>query len=117
MCCKDYSYGRKRQLCFDYRPERLRKNTLLRIIAGLEDATSGEILINGAAPDEPWKQVGFVFQEYALFPWRRVWENIAFGLEMKNIPLSERRDRAFDLINASALKAAMTAIPVKYPAA
>lgn len=74
------------------------KTTLLRIIAGLEQATSGEIFINGQKPAEPWKQVGFVFQEYALFPWLRVWENIAFGLEMKNISLRERRDRACDLI-------------------
>ena len=80
------------------------KTTLLRIIAGLEDATSGSILINGAAPAEPWKQVGFVFQEYALFPWRRVWENIAFGLEMKGIPLSERRDRAYDFIKRFGLE-------------
>lgn len=80
------------------------KTTLLRIIAGLEDATSGSILINGAASAEPWKQVGFVFQEYALFPWRRVWENIAFGLEMKGIPIVERRDRAFDFIKRFGLE-------------
>jgi NitT/TauT family transport system ATP-binding protein len=74
------------------------KTTLLRIIAGLESASSGDISLNGAAPVEPWKQIGFVFQEYALFPWRRVWENIAFGLEMKGMPLAERRERAMDLI-------------------
>ena len=80
------------------------KTTLLRIIAGLEDASSGDIYIHDAKPAEPWKQVGFVFQEYALFPWRRVWENIAFGLEMKGIPLPERRDRAFDLIKRFGLE-------------
>jgi NitT/TauT family transport system ATP-binding protein len=74
------------------------KTTLLRIIAGLENETSGDIFIQGKTSAEPWKQVGFVFQEYALFPWRRVWENIAFGLEMKGIALEERRDRAFDFI-------------------
>ena len=80
------------------------KTTLLRIIAGLEAASSGEILINGSAPVEPWKHVGFVFQEYALFPWRRVWENIAFGLEMNGMPLSERRERAMDLIASFGLE-------------
>ncbi|MBN2108827.1 MAG: ABC transporter ATP-binding protein, partial [Deltaproteobacteria bacterium] len=80
------------------------KTTLLRIIAGLEHATSGEIFIHGQTPAEPWQQVGFVFQEYALFPWRRVWENIAFGLEMKGIPPAERRDRAFDLIKRFGLE-------------
>ena len=80
------------------------KTTLLRIIAGLEHATSGEILIHGQTSAEPWQQVGFVFQEYALFPWRRVWENIAFGLEMKGMPPEERRDRAFDFIKRFGLE-------------
>ena len=80
------------------------KTTLLRIIAGLDDASSGDILINGEQPAEPWKQVGFVFQEYALFPWRRVWENIAFGPEMKGVDAVERRDRAFDLIKRFGLE-------------
>jgi NitT/TauT family transport system ATP-binding protein len=80
------------------------KTTLLRIIAGLEEASSGDILIHGAGPADPCEQVGFVFQEYALFPWRRVWENIAFGLEMKGMPLSERRDRAFDFIKRFGLE-------------
>jgi NitT/TauT family transport system ATP-binding protein len=80
------------------------KTTLLRIIAGLDDATSGEILIHGQKPAEPWKQVGFVFQEYALFPWRKVWENIAFGLEMKGIPPAEYRERAYDFISRFGLE-------------
>jgi NitT/TauT family transport system ATP-binding protein len=80
------------------------KTTLLRIIAGLEDATSGDILIHGQTAAEPWKQVGFVFQEYALFPWRRVWENIAFGLEMKGIHRAERRERAFAFIKRFGLE-------------
>ena len=80
------------------------KTTLLRIIAGLEVASSGDIFINGAKPAEPWKQVGFVFQEFALFPWRSVWENIAFGLEMKGVSTAERRDRAFDFIKRFGLE-------------
>lgn len=87
------------------------KTTLLRIIAGLEPATGGSILINGSSPDEPWKQVGFVFQEYALFPWRRVWENIAFGLEMKGIPRSERRSRAYALIKRFGLEGSQDQYP------
>ena len=87
------------------------KTTLLRIIAGLEHATSGEILIHGQTSAEPWQQVGFVFQEYALFPWRRVWENIAFGLEMKGIPLEERRDSAFDFIKRFGLAGSQNRYP------
>ena len=74
------------------------KTTMIRIIAGLDSATSGEVFINGEKPDEPWKKVGFIFQEYALFPWRKVWENVAFGLEIKDIPVRERRDRALEYL-------------------
>src|SRR5512139_315201 len=70
------------------------KTTLLRIIAGLEQHTSGEVFINGEQLTEQWSHVGFVFQEYALFPWRTVSENIEFGLEMKNVPKQDRRQRA-----------------------
>lgn len=70
------------------------KTTLLRIIAGLEKASSGRVLINNTVPDRPWELVGFVFQEYALFPWRTVIDNIAFGLELKGVPKSKRFDAA-----------------------
>ncbi len=80
------------------------KTTMLRIISGLESPTSGELLINGERPEEPWKQVGFVFQEYALFPWRTVCQNIEFGLEIKNIPGKEKRQRALEYINRFGMK-------------
>jgi len=70
------------------------KTTLLRIIAGLETPSSGQVCINGSVPERPWQHVGFVFQEYALFPWRTVLDNIAFGLEMKNVPKHERHKKA-----------------------
>lgn len=75
------------------------KTTLLRIIAGLEQHSAGEMLFNGEQLAEPWSRVGFVFQEYALFPWRTVSENIEFGLELKGIPKSERRQRAREYIH------------------
>ena len=75
------------------------KTTLLRIIAGLEQHTTGEVLINGEQLTEPWSRVGFVFQEYALFPWRSVSENIEFGLEIKNVPKQDRRQRALEYIH------------------
>jgi NitT/TauT family transport system ATP-binding protein len=75
------------------------KTTLLRIIAGLEQHTTGEVLINGEQLTEPWSRVGFVFQEYALFPWRTVSENIEFGLEIKNVPKQDRRQRALEYIH------------------
>ncbi len=80
------------------------KTTLLRIIAGLESSTSGEVYIHNQKPKEPWRHVGFVFQEYALFPWRTVCKNIEFALEMKNISAKERRQKAIDYIRRFGLE-------------
>jgi NitT/TauT family transport system ATP-binding protein len=66
------------------------KTTLLRVIAGLDPATSGEILLDGRSIAGPDPKVGIVFQEYSLFPWRSVLENVAFGLEMQGMPRDER---------------------------
>jgi sulfonate transport system ATP-binding protein len=56
------------------------KTTLLRLIAGLDQASSGEILLDNSAIREPRADVGVIFQEPRLFPWLSVSENIAFGL-------------------------------------
>ncbi|MFY1645107.1 ABC transporter ATP-binding protein, partial [Methanoculleus bourgensis] len=70
------------------------KTTLLRIIAGLETPTTGSVTIDGSAVTGPDPKRGMVFQEYSLFPWRRVIDNIAFGLEMKGVSREERRQTA-----------------------
>ncbi len=62
------------------------KTTLLRMIAGLDTATAGEILLDGERITGPHPKVGIVFQEYSLFPWRSVLDNVAFGLEMQGMP-------------------------------
>lgn len=66
------------------------KTTLLRIIAGLEEASTGTILLDGKSIKGPGPERGMVFQEYSLFPWRKVIDNIVFGLEMKGVPSAER---------------------------
>ncbi len=58
------------------------KTTLLRIIAGLESPTAGQVLIDGTVIDRPNQKLGMIFQDYSLYPWRTVNENIAFGLEL-----------------------------------
>jgi multiple sugar transport system ATP-binding protein len=68
------------------------KSTTLRIIAGLEDATSGEVFIgnrnvNGVAPKD--RDIAMVFQNYALYPHMNVRENLAFGLKMRRTPKEE----------------------------
>ena len=58
------------------------KTTLIRTIAGIERPNTGEILIDGRAMRGPGADRGFVFQQDSLFPWRTVWKNAIFGLEV-----------------------------------
>ncbi|WP_332449706.1 ABC transporter ATP-binding protein [Methanoculleus sp.] len=70
------------------------KTTLLRIIAGLETPTTGSVTVDGHAVTGPDPKRGMVFQEYSLFPWLKVVDNVAFGQEMKGIGKEERRKTA-----------------------
>lgn len=72
------------------------KSTLLRIIGGLETASEGRILLDGAPVAGPGADRGFVFQSYTLFPWLTVQQNIAFGLREKGVPEAERLKIARD---------------------
>ena len=68
------------------------KSTLLRIVAGLEDATDGELLIDGAPLAGPGRDRGMVFQAYTLYPWLSAQENVEFGLE--HLPRKSRAEAA-----------------------
>jgi ABC-type nitrate/sulfonate/bicarbonate transport system ATPase subunit len=70
------------------------KSTLLRIIAGLDRATSGRVLLDGAVVEEPGADRGMVFQSYTLFPWLSVADNIAFGLREKRVTDAKRKKSA-----------------------
>jgi len=72
------------------------KTTLLRVIADLEQPTSGSITVNGLAPHEARlkRQYGYVFQAPALYPWRTVEANVMLPLEVFGLPKAERRERA-----------------------
>ena len=65
------------------------KSTLLNAIAGFTPLTSGAITIGGRRVTEPGPDRGMVFQEYALFPWMSVEDNIRFGLDIKGVPKPE----------------------------
>lgn len=62
------------------------KSTILRIISGLEEATEGEVYFKDKRIISPSKEIGIVFQDYTSFPWLTVFDNIAFGLKVKNLP-------------------------------
>jgi NitT/TauT family transport system ATP-binding protein len=74
------------------------KTTLLNIIAGFDRATSGDVRLDGEAILKPGPDRGVVFQEYALFPWLTVEQNIEFGLRERRIAKAQRRARVRDQI-------------------
>jgi NitT/TauT family transport system ATP-binding protein len=65
------------------------KSTLLRIIAGFEEPTTGDVSIDGKVITGPGSDRGMVFQDYALFPWMTVRENISFGPRQRQLPREE----------------------------
>ena len=65
------------------------KSTLIRILAGLESHTSGEVLLDGKPVTGPGRARGMVFQGYTLFPWLTVKKNVMFGLETNNVSADE----------------------------
>ena len=74
------------------------KTTLLRIIAGLEKASAGKVLLDGKELVQGTEEVGLVFQEYALFPWRTTLQNIEMGPEIKGVDKEKRRSKAMEYI-------------------
>jgi NitT/TauT family transport system ATP-binding protein len=80
------------------------KTTLLRVIADLEQASEGEIAVNGMKPDEARQKraYGYVFQAPALYPWRTIERNVALPLEIMGFSAAERAERTarnLDLVN------------------
>ena len=74
------------------------KTTLFRIIAGLTDATDGEVRLAGTPVTGPTTNMGVVFQEYHLFPWLTVEENVGFGLERSDRSAVERERRVDEML-------------------
>ena len=66
------------------------KSTLLNIIGGLEQATAGQILVDGQEVHTAGADRGMVFQGYSLFPWLNVKDNVEFGLKIKGVPAQKR---------------------------
>ena len=74
---------RRREFVTIIGPSGCGKSTFIRIVAGLDEASGGEMLLDGKPITGPGPDRGMVFQGYTLFPWRTVKENVMFGLEMR----------------------------------
>ena len=78
------------------------KTTALRLLAGLEQADGGRVMIDGSdvtAVPANKRDVGMVFQAYSLFPHMVAWENVAFGLQMRKVEPAERKRRALEVLD------------------
>src|ERR1700759_189056 len=79
------------------------KSPLLRMIAGLDKPTSGEVLVNGVPVTGPGKDRGMVFQKYTSFPWLTVAENVAYRMKINGIPEAQRKETTDELLNSVGL--------------
>ena len=87
------------------------KSTLLMVAAGLTEPSEGDVLVDGKPASEPGADRGMVFQSYSLYPWLSVRRNIEFGLEIKQIPRAQRRQRSSELIHLMKLDGFAEAYP------
>lgn len=87
------------------------KSTFLYLIAGFEPLTGGSITINGKAVSGPGPDRGVVFQEFVLYPWRTVMQNITLGPEIQKVPKAEAEERARKWIRLAGLSGFEDAYP------
>ena len=87
------------------------KTTCLRMAAGLEFPTSGRVVIGGRPVTEPGPDRAVVFQQFALFPWKTVYENIEFGLRSKAMDVGSRRERITRQVELMGLQGYESAYP------
>lgn len=87
------------------------KSTAMNIAAGLTDVSDGRVLVDGKPVDGPGPERGVIFQQYALFPWLTVRQNVEFGLRIKRMPAAERRRIADHFISLVGLKDFADALP------
>jgi NitT/TauT family transport system ATP-binding protein len=89
------------------------KTTLIRILAGLLEPTSGTVTLDGGRVDGPQRQVGLVFQQSNLMPWRSVLDNIALPLELSGMDAERRYREAGELVELVGLAGFERAFPAE----
>jgi NitT/TauT family transport system ATP-binding protein len=87
------------------------KTTLLRCVGGLTLLNGGEIRIDGQVVDKPLPSVSMVFQHFGLFPWKNLWNNIAYGLKLRRVPKEEIERRVAAAIELVGLRGFEKAYP------
>lgn len=87
------------------------KSTLMSMAAGLQEPSSGRVLVDGRPVTGPGPDRGVIFQQYALFPWLTVRQNVEFGLKLAAVPTQERRRRAAEAITLVGLDDFADALP------
>src|ERR1035437_5839020 len=80
------------------------KTTALRMMDGLVHPDGGRVVLNGSEGTGPRRECGFVFQDFGLYPWRTVLDNVAFGLEINGVARAERYEQAQRLIDLVGLQ-------------
>ncbi|WP_171065739.1 ABC transporter ATP-binding protein [Acinetobacter beijerinckii] len=94
----------KREFICVIGPSGCGKSTLSRVVAGLDDFHSGEVLVEGEKIQGPSSERGMVFQGYTLFPWKTVKENVMFGPLMKGVSPTRAEEMAREWINIIGLE-------------
>src|SRR5205814_9564476 len=89
------------------------KSTLLNIVAGFIPPTRGRVRVDGAPIAGPGPERGVVFQEYALFPWLTVAQNVEFGPRLMGVPASRRREVVARYLDMVGLSEHATKFPVQ----
>jgi NitT/TauT family transport system ATP-binding protein len=95
---------RKREFVSVIGPSGCGKSTLIRILAGLDRPSSGEVRLDGKPVHGPGSDRGMVFQGYTLFPWLSVKQNVMFGPRMKKVPSRQAEQRAFEWLRLVGLE-------------
>ncbi|MGQ4538520.1 ABC transporter ATP-binding protein [Dermabacteraceae bacterium P7074] len=87
------------------------KSTIMNMAAGLLQPSSGQVLVDGEAVHGPGPERGVIFQQYALFPWMTVRQNVEFGLELQKISKAERKRIVDEQLELTGLSNFADALP------
>lgn len=111
---KDFSFeAHENEFVVLFGPGQCGKTTIINLIAGLEPATSGTVVVNGKTVNRPDPECGVVFQTTALFAWLTTMGNVEYGPRMAGVGKKERRERAQRYIELVGLQGFENSFPVQ----